>query len=233
MNYPLKNYPGNKAIAGYYQSVINLMPPHDVYIEPCLGSGGILRKKKPAHLNVGSDLNETIIHKWNACKLDKSQYLFHNEDCRQTFVRWEKSNSIVLFFIDLPYMQETRRNARKLYKHESTLQLHTDVLKLITRSKQYVMMCGYDNALYNGFLKGWNKLSVNVSIHGGRSAKEIIWYNFDKPKQISEYSFLGNDFTDRQRIKRKVKRWVNKFSALPVLEQNLIYHELTQNRLLK
>ena len=42
------SYPGGKAAPGTFQKIINLMPPHEVYIEPFLGGGAILRKKLPA-----------------------------------------------------------------------------------------------------------------------------------------------------------------------------------------
>lgn len=48
-------YPGGKNGAGVYHRLINLMPPHDVYIEPFLGSGAIMRLKRPAELNIGVD----------------------------------------------------------------------------------------------------------------------------------------------------------------------------------
>jgi hypothetical protein len=41
-------YAGGKNGAGVYQTIINLMPPHDVYIEPFLGGGAIMRQKRPA-----------------------------------------------------------------------------------------------------------------------------------------------------------------------------------------
>lgn len=41
-------YPGGKAAAGVYQRIINLMPPHSLYIEPFLGGGAIMKLKKPA-----------------------------------------------------------------------------------------------------------------------------------------------------------------------------------------
>ena len=49
-------YPGGKNGAGVYQKLINLTPPHSVYIEPFLGSGAVMRLKRPAGLNVGVDL---------------------------------------------------------------------------------------------------------------------------------------------------------------------------------
>jgi len=50
-------YPGGKAGAGVSQRIINLMPPHDVYIEPFLGDAAVMRAKRPARLNVGCDLD--------------------------------------------------------------------------------------------------------------------------------------------------------------------------------
>lgn len=57
-------YPGGKAGAGVYQTIINLMPPHEVYIEPFLGGGAILRMKRPARLNIGVDLDPAVIETW-------------------------------------------------------------------------------------------------------------------------------------------------------------------------
>lgn len=50
-------YPGGKNGSGVYQTIINRMPPHDVYIEPFLGGGAILRLKRKARLSIGVDLD--------------------------------------------------------------------------------------------------------------------------------------------------------------------------------
>jgi DNA adenine methylase len=50
-------YPGGKNAPGVYHRIINLMPPHETYIEPFLGSGAIMRLKRPASLNIGIDLD--------------------------------------------------------------------------------------------------------------------------------------------------------------------------------
>lgn len=55
------SYPGGKNGAGVYQTIINLMPPHEVYIEPFLGGGAILRLKQPASVNIGIDLDSAAI----------------------------------------------------------------------------------------------------------------------------------------------------------------------------
>lgn len=50
------NYPGGKNAPGVYQRIVNLIPPHDVYVEPFLGSGAVMRLKRPARVNIGLDL---------------------------------------------------------------------------------------------------------------------------------------------------------------------------------
>jgi len=61
----------------------------------------------------------------------------------------------------------------------------------------------------------------------GTMATEYIWYNYPTPEKLHDYSFLGNDFTDRQRIKRKIARWSNKLKNLPALERNAIIDSIT------
>jgi DNA adenine methylase len=50
-------YPGGKNGAGVAQRIVNLAPPHHTYIEPFLGSGAVMRLKRPARLNIGVDLD--------------------------------------------------------------------------------------------------------------------------------------------------------------------------------
>jgi hypothetical protein len=50
-------YPGGKNAPGVYHTIINLMPPHQTYIEPFLGAGAIMRLKRPAALNIGIDID--------------------------------------------------------------------------------------------------------------------------------------------------------------------------------
>jgi DNA adenine methylase len=59
-------YPGGKAGEGTFQTIINLMPPHRVYVEPFLGGGAIMRTKRPAQLNIGLDLDQRAIDTWRS-----------------------------------------------------------------------------------------------------------------------------------------------------------------------
>ena len=54
-------YLGGKAGTDVYQTIINRMPPHRVYMEPFLGSGAVMRHKKPASLNIGIDRDREAV----------------------------------------------------------------------------------------------------------------------------------------------------------------------------
>ena len=65
-------YPGGKDASGVHQNIINLIPPHDVYIETHLGGGYIMRKKRPAALNIGIDIDPEVIKVWARSDIFKS-----------------------------------------------------------------------------------------------------------------------------------------------------------------
>lgn len=58
-------YPGGKNAAGTFQKIINIIPPHKTYIELFLGSGAIMRLKRPAETNIGCDLSAKAIRNFN------------------------------------------------------------------------------------------------------------------------------------------------------------------------
>src|SRR5688572_13432398 len=55
-------YPGGKGKT--YQHVINLMPPHRVYIETHLGGGAVMRHKRPSVRNIGIDADPKVLSAW-------------------------------------------------------------------------------------------------------------------------------------------------------------------------
>lgn len=52
---------GTKGGSGVWQRIISEMPPHDVYVEAFWGRGTIARKKKPASITIGIDLDPDAI----------------------------------------------------------------------------------------------------------------------------------------------------------------------------
>jgi len=222
-----ETYPGGKNGAGVAQKLINQIPPHRVYVEPFLGSGAIMRNIKPAKLSYGIELDETIYKKWSVWK-GKPGINVKNSDGISWLKNYEwKGDEFV--YCDPPYMMETR-TGRKIYNHEMTGKQHADLLTtLLTMSAAGVkiMVSGYWSKLYAEKLSDWRLMQFKAMTRGGLKT-ECVWMNYLEPAQLHDYSFLGENFRDRERIKRKIQRHVSRLNSLPMLERLAIIEAIKQ-----
>ena len=107
------NYPGGKGLS--FQKFINLMPPHDVYIETHLGGGSIIRKKRPAKRNIAIELNPDVIRNWN--ETEQFDFDLIHDDALAYLSQYSfKGNE--LLYCDPPYLRATRRTKKKIYKYD-------------------------------------------------------------------------------------------------------------------
>lgn len=91
-----------------------------------------------------------------------------------------------LHFIDPPYLKSTRTREGS-YTHEFTDAQHEDLLRLVLDCRGKVVLCGYDNALYNNALSGWCKVSYGARAGMGKKRVECLWMNY--PDQLSLFKF--------------------------------------------
>ena len=59
-------WPGGKDGAGVVQRLINEIPPHEVFVSAFLGDCAVMRRKRPAALNIGIDLDRANIERWRS-----------------------------------------------------------------------------------------------------------------------------------------------------------------------
>jgi DNA adenine methylase len=95
----------------------------------------------------------------------------------------ELSNKSTLFYLDPPYMHETRVT-KSAYTHEFSDEDHFRLLKLITRVPGKLFISGYDTELYRLLLKGWTVHSFNRPSDSGQTKvkarrKELVWESPD------------------------------------------------------
>lgn len=130
-------YPGGKNGSGVYQALINLMPPHRVYVEPFLGRGAMMRLKKPAFSSIGIDSDPAVLDLWSdddipGIRLTNGDAL--NYLANTTFP------ADTLIYCDPPYLMSTRSSQRPLYRHEFGGQAdHLELLTIIKRLSCMVM----------------------------------------------------------------------------------------------
>jgi DNA adenine methylase len=126
-----------------------------------------------------------------------------------------------LVYCDPPYLMSTR-SGRKLYEHEMDEISHARLLRVIRELPCMVMISGYSSVLYAKTLKDWNVASFTAVTRGGTERAEWVWYNFPRPVELHDYRYLGSDFRERERIKRKTRRWTERLKRMPTLERQAL-----------
>ena len=217
-------YPGGKNGAGVYQQIINLIPPHRVYIEAFAGSAAIFRKKRLAESSIIIDKDASALEKI-ACSIAKADggrsCIFINGDGMK-FIREYSYAGDEFLYLDPPYLFSSRKDTEThIYNHEMTDYDHLMLLDRIIQLPCKVMISSYLNEIYAEMLEGWNLHTFTAQTRRG-PATECLWFNYDHPKILHDTQYLGSTYRDRERIKKKAARWKLKFQALPELERQAI-----------
>jgi len=76
-----------------------------------------------------------------------------------------------------------------------------------------VAISAYKCDLYDTMLKGWRCEQWQVRTRAG-NAMEALYMNYAKPKELHQYNYLGDNRTQRQNIKRKRERWIDKLQNM-------------------
>lgn len=210
-------YPGGKGKC--YQRLINLMPPHQTYIESHLGGGAVMRNKKAAQRNIGLDLDVKVIESWQI-ELSDTCELYHVDAV--AFLEKYPFEGQELVYVDPPYVTETRRRA-KVYRCDYSKEDHIRLLRCLVSLPCNVMLSGYDCDLYNRELVGWRKVSFPAKTHV-EMREETVWMNFEQPSRLHDSRYLGETFRDRQTIQRRQARLRTRIESMDPLER----HELLQ-----
>ena len=212
-------YPGGKAGNGVYQTIINQIPPHERYIEPFVGGGAVFRHKLPAESSIVIDADGDVVEKWR--RFDVAAI----HGCGIRYLETEPLKATDFVYADPPYLIATRRQHRPIYRCELEDEDHGRLLAAILDAPAMVAISGYDNELYNDRLGGWRKVQFTATTRGA-PATETLWMNYPEPTELHDYRYLGQDFRERERIARKIRRWSNRLSSLPAMERNAILAEL-------
>ena len=279
-------YPGGKG--SHYQKIINLIPPHRVYIETHLGGGAIARAKKPAARNILIDLDSAAIAAFgdsfdggiatiddtatngDGCRHPSPKMtipdpivgsgdmvtpsdvasvaatLATNSDrispARATTPKYDDArcafeliNTDALpwlltypfqgdefVYCDPPYLMSTRRQYRPIYRCELSEADHMALLTCLLSLPCKVMLSGYWSQIYADALADWYTASFQAVTRGGSMATEWLWMNYPRPIRLHEYTYLGDGFRERERIKRKQRRWIERLKRMNLLERQAI-----------
>jgi DNA adenine methylase len=216
-----------------YQTIINQMPPHQVYIEPFLGGGSVLFAKAPALINVGVDVDPQVVESARARHAagidgrggEVPRVEFVCDDGISYLRRWRWWTG-ALVYCDPPYLMDTRSSPQRIYRHELELPGHIALLGLLSRLPCMVMISGYESELYCRTLATWRVVKYFAMTRGGRRREELLWCNFPEPSELHDYRYLGLDYRERERIRKRRARWLVMLSQMSVLERAAVVSDL-------
>lgn len=124
----------------------------------------------PRCATMWNDLPEIIV---SCCERLKNAQI-ENTDAVTLISRYNDERTLI--YCDPPYLRSMRK--RNMYKYEMDDSKHEELLQEIIKSKSMVVISGYDNEMYNEYLKDWNTDLLRTTAQMGLPRTEKIWTNF-------------------------------------------------------
>jgi len=223
---------GSKEGAGTLQQLLGLLMPHSVYVECFLGNGAVLRHKTPALRTIGVEADAVIVKAWERTRWPGVE-LVHADA-----IAWLAKASAwlppdALVYCDPPYPHNTRTSSKR-YRHELSGRDHRRLLDVLDALECSVIISSYESRLYLERLgdrrwptwgRSWRHHSWPAMTRGGLRTEHAWVKTSMAAASVSlgvEARYLGQNFRDRTRIKRKVARWTGKFDTMPVRDRTAI-----------
>lgn len=238
MRLDINNYPGSKNAMGLYQWIINNVPEFGTMYDMFSGSGVVTKRMKEMRPDLNYVQFEIVEEVYD--QLIKSEGMgavFR----MNSLALLERSYNVGFFnldenafmYLDPPYIKSTRRSGKDIYGNEWNDNDHLEFLELILefseQSNFNIMISHYDHPLYREMLQGWPTDTFTTMTRGGK-AEEKIWMNYDNSSmKLASYNYLGNGFSDRQRVKRRKESFLNKLLKMPFHEQQAILEHINKN----
>jgi hypothetical protein len=242
------SYPGGKAMEGTYQRIINLIPPHDVFVEPFAGSAAIARLKRPARRTILIDLDPRATDALRAVGSRLPATTGRNGDrvpaqtpasdralprlptntqvVEADGIAWleyqpDRVMSSWFVYADPPYLPETCKS-RCPYRFGMGTKEHLRLLEVLKELPCPVMISGRWSRLYAEQLGGWASHTWYAMNRGGSTGEETIWMNYAEPTALHDYRYLGRDYRQRENLARRRRRWVARLQRMDTLQRQML-----------
>ena len=210
----MSGYPGSKGASGVAEKIIAAFPPHDLYIEPFVGKSAVLRRK-PAVRSYVYDV--AGLHRY----WERYAHVTFSRRCGlEMLERTLFLPSTALVYCDPPYPHETRTKKR-LYAEEWGSGRHRRFLRACRKLTCSVVISTYPNDVYSAELGDWAHFDFPAMTRGGLRT-ERVYCNYDPAAVAGCNDFLGVDYRDRWRLKKKARRHAAQYAAMPAREARFL-----------
>lgn len=215
---------GGKGGMGVAQRLINQIPPHEVLIEPFAGEAVIACTIRPAAEVI---LVDKVRQPGLAIPATHRKVTTFLQGDGIAYLRERKYSGKEFVYGDPPYLLSARADrGRHYYEHEWPDAMHRRFLAVALAINARVMISGYRSPMYDDALAEWRRIEFQVQTRGGGQATEVIWMNYPQPTELHDYRFVGENFRERQRLRKKIRRAVLDLLRMPILERRALFAEL-------
>ena len=97
-----------------------------------------------------------------------------NQDAVKLIEKYNHPDCVL--YLDPPYTHDTR--AKGIYNNDGSEESQIHMLEAILHSESKVLLSGYDNPLYQEYLKDWRVEKKHTAVERGQSKTECLWMNF-------------------------------------------------------
>ena len=130
----------------------------------------------------------------------------------------------VFVYADPPYLHSTRGKT-KIYRHELDEDSHMRLLTVLRELPCQVLLHGYPSTLYSEALQDWRTFTFKAMTRGGMRTEQV-WCNYREPLELHDYSQVGTNKRQRERIRRRCRNWSAALARVGPLERGAILQAL-------
>lgn len=125
----------------------------------------------------------TAMHVWSRIPHELADFgrrlqgvLIENRSALQVIADHDTAET--LFYVDPPYVHDTRQMGSRCYRHEMDDQQHAQLLQALLSVKGMVVLSGYPHPLYEDALPQWTRIETCARMAAGRGTgirTEVLW----------------------------------------------------------
>lgn len=152
------------------------------FLVRCWQAHGITPAIKTGWKNRGSASNSSVVAMWNQVPerilavVERLKGVeIENRSALNVIERYAQDPD-ALFYLDPPYVASTRNN-RKIYLEEMDMSDQVVLLSAINKVEGAVVLSGYPCETYDRYLKGWNRVYLEVKAEHSQDRTEVLWLN--------------------------------------------------------
>lgn len=125
---------------------------------------------------------------WSAARRLKDAQI-ECDDALRVIERFDSPET--LFYVDPPYLFDTRYRHVEYYAFEMSDNEHITLANLLNKVEGMVILSGYDHPLYHGLYKDWGFEQKAARTNGNFKATECLWIN---PSAINRKDIIRENY---------------------------------------